>query len=415
MPPTYMVSENMIPLDMSLSKPSVSSHESALRAASHDFRSDTITGLHAFVSPRWRLTVAPTAEMLQAMVKTATYADDIYGRDPCTVMLEAEVAKLTGMEDALFTLSGTMGNQICLRTHLMQPPHSILCDERTHVYALEAGGPALLSQAMTVLCRPSNGRYLTLEDVKDKIIGEDVHFAPTKIVSLENTINGVVLPYAEAKRISDYVRSEYKGEIKMHLDGILHGKELELTIGARLWHGVVAEGITVKQYCSLFDSVSLCFSKGLSTPVGTVIAGTAPFIKKARHFKKLFGGGVRNPGILTSACLIALKTTLPKLAGTHKIAKEIADAAEEMGYKLTLPVDTNFVFLDLDDLGVSRKTFQQYCVAEGVSVLESNRIAVHHQITKGGVARLLNALSLLMNDVKTGQVKHVRPDVRPRL
>jgi len=168
-----------------------------------------------------RLIIAPTAEMLQAMMNTATYADDIYGRDPTTVLLEAEVAKLTGFEDALFTLSGTMGNQICLRVHLLQPPHSILCDERTHVYSLEAGGPALLSQAMTVLVRPSNGRYITLDDLKDKIIPEDVHFAPTKVVSLENTINGVVLPYAEAKRISDYVRSEYNGEIKMHLDGIL--------------------------------------------------------------------------------------------------------------------------------------------------------------------------------------------------
>ena len=171
----------------------------------------------------------------------------------------------------------------------------------------------------------------------------------------------------------------------------------------------------MKQYCSLFDSVSLCFSKGLSTPVGTVIAGSAPFIKKARHFKKLFGGGVRNPGILTAACMIALKSTFPKLARTHMIAKEIAAAAEEMGYKFTLPVDTNFVFLDLDNLGVSKKTFQQYCTEEGVAVLESNRIAVHHQITEEGVTRLLNAMSLLMNDVRTGHVKHARANIRPRI
>ena len=157
--------------------------------------------------------------MLQAMVTEATYDDDIYGRDPTTVLLESEVAKLTGFEEALFTLSGTMGNQICLRTHLMQPPHSIVCDERTHVYALEAGGPAFFSQAMCVLVSPKNGKYLTLEDIKPKIVGEDVHFAPTRIVSLENTINGVVLPYEEAKRISEYVRSEFQGEIKLHLDG----------------------------------------------------------------------------------------------------------------------------------------------------------------------------------------------------
>jgi len=157
--------------------------------------------------------------MLRAMVTTATYDDDIYGRDPTTVKLEAEVARLTGFEEALFTLSGTMGNQICLRTHLLQPPHSIICDERTHVYALEAGGPALLSQAMTILLSPKNGKYVTLEEIKGKIVGEDVHFAPTRVVSLENSIHGVVLPYSEAKRISEYVRKEHKGEIKMHLDG----------------------------------------------------------------------------------------------------------------------------------------------------------------------------------------------------
>ena len=158
--------------------------------------------------------------MLQAMVTTASYADDIYGRDPTTVALETEVAKLTGFDEALFTLSGTMGNQICLRTHLLQPPHSIVCDERTHVYYLEAGGPAFFSQAMTTTVTPKNGKYITLEEIKPKILHEDVHFAPTRIISLENTINGVVLPYAEAKRISDYIRSEYKGDIKLHLDGI---------------------------------------------------------------------------------------------------------------------------------------------------------------------------------------------------
>ena len=105
-------------------------------------------------------------EMLQSMVTSATFSDDIYGRDPTTVLLEAKVAELCGFEEALFTLSGTMGNQICLRTHLVQPPHSILCDERTHVYALEADAIAILSEAMTTLVSPKNGKYITLEEVK---------------------------------------------------------------------------------------------------------------------------------------------------------------------------------------------------------------------------------------------------------
>lgn len=155
------------------------------------------------------------------MFTTATFTDDIYSRDPTTVHLESEVAKLTGHEEGMFVPSGTMGNQLCLRTHLTHPPHSVLCDERAHVYTNEAGGLAMFSQAMTTLIRPKNGKYITLEEVKAHIVREDVHYAPTKVVSLENTLHGVVLPFSEAKRISEYIRNEFKGEIKLHLDGIL--------------------------------------------------------------------------------------------------------------------------------------------------------------------------------------------------
>src|SRR5579871_3805857 len=239
--------------------------------------------------------------MLQSMFTTATFTDDIYSRDPTTVRLETEVANLTGHEDAMFVPSGTMGNQLCLRTHLRQPPHSVLCDERAHIYTNEAGGVAMWSQAMVTTIRPKNGRYITLEEVKAKIVGEDVHYAPSRVVSLENTLHGLVLPLEEARRISEYIRSEYKGKIKLHLDGTIRDDISDK--GARLWNAVVAENISIERYCSLFDSVSLCFSKGLSTPVGSVIVGSTPFIKKARHFKKAMGGSVRNPGILSAACL----------------------------------------------------------------------------------------------------------------
>lgn len=166
--------------------------------------------------------------MLQSMFTTATFTDDIYSRDPTTVRLESEVAKLTGHEEGMFVPSGTMGNQLCLRTHLTHPPHSVLCDERAHVYTNEAGGLAMFSQAMTTLVRPKNGKYITLEEVKANIVEEDLHYAPTRVVSLENTLHGVVLPFAEAKRISTYIRKEFKGEIKLHLDGMLHA-QLSLT------------------------------------------------------------------------------------------------------------------------------------------------------------------------------------------
>ena len=344
--------------------------------------------------------------MLQSMFTTATFTDDIYSRDPTTVQLESKVAKLSGHEEALFVPSGTMGNQLCLRTHLIQPPHSVLCDERAHVYTNEAGGLAMFSQAMTTTIRAKNGKYITLEEVKANIVMEDVHYAPTRVVSLENTLYGVVLPYSEAKRISEYIRSEYKGKIKLHLDGTFSQGLTD--IGARLWNAIVAEKITLKEYCSLFDSVSLCFSKGLSTPVGSVIVGSAPFIKKARHFKKAMGGGIRNPGILSAACLISLEQIIPKIEKTHVVAKDIATRLEKVGYKLTLPVDTNMVFIDLEILGVSEKTFQEYCARDGVAVFDYHRIVVHHQTSAEAVDKLITALTRLMEDVKSGNVVHAK-------
>src|SRR5579859_7141117 len=194
--------------------------------------------------------------MLQSMFTTATFTDDIYSRDPTTVQLETEMAALTGHESALFVVSGTMGNQLSLRTHLSQPPHSVLCDESSHIFVHEAGGLAMFSQAQMNTIKPKNGRHITLEEVKAGIVpDDDDHYAPTMVVSMENTLNGMVMPYVEAKRISEFIREEYKGKIKLHLDGTT---SLNLLMeGARLWNGVVAEKISIKQYCSLFDSVSL--------------------------------------------------------------------------------------------------------------------------------------------------------------
>jgi threonine aldolase len=140
--------------------------------------------------------------------------------------------------------------------------------------------------------------------------------------------------------------------------------------------------------------------------VGSVIVGSTPFIKKARHFKKAFGGGMRNPGILTAACLLSLEQIIPKIEQTHVVAKDIAARLEKMGYKLTLPVDTNMVFLDLEALGVSEKTFQEYCAKDGVAVFEYHRIVVHHQTSSEAVDKLITALTRLMDDVKSGTVQH---------
>lgn len=175
-----------------------------------------------------------------------------------------------------------------------------------------------------------------------------------------------------------------------------------------MWNALVAEKISLKEYCSLFDSVSLCFSKGLSTPVGSVVVGSSQFIEKARHFKKAFGGGIRNPGILSAACLVSLEQIVPRLERTHVIAKDIAARLERLGYRLPLPVDTNMVFVDLEELGVSEKTFQEYCAREGVLVFDYHRIVVHHQTSAEAVDKLIAAMTRLITDVRGGKVQNAK-------
>ena len=161
----------------------------------------------------------------------------------------------------------------------------------------------------------------------------------------------------------------------------------------------------MRTYCSLFDSASLCFSKGLSTPVGSVIVGSTKFIQKANQFKKAFGGGIRNPGILSAACLVSLEEVMPRIEGTHRLAKELADRIVEVGYTLTLPVETNMIWIDLERLGVSEKTFQLYGAEHGVTLFDYNRIVVHHQTSREAVDKLVKAMEQLMKDVKNGSVK----------
>ncbi|GMF01022.1 unnamed protein product [[Candida] boidinii] len=190
----------------------------------NEFRSDTFT--------------VPTQSMI-ASVAFATFGDSVYKEDQDTLDLESKVARLTGKESALFCSSGTMSNQIGLRAHLFQPPHRILCDYRGHVYAHEAGGLATLCQAMVTPVIPSNGLYLTLEDIIDNYIPDDgdIHMAPTKVVSLENTIHGIITPLEEIERISYWCK---ENNVKLHLDG------------ARLWNASAETGISMFEYCKSF-------------------------------------------------------------------------------------------------------------------------------------------------------------------
>ncbi|ODQ77537.1 hypothetical protein BABINDRAFT_67290 [Babjeviella inositovora NRRL Y-12698] len=333
--------------------------------AHNEFRSDTFT--------------VPTPSVLAAgMASTTTLGDAVYNEDQTTLALEAKVAAITGKESGLFAVSGTLSNQIAIRTHLLQPPHSVLCDHRSHIYIDEAGGLATLSQAMVSPVRPTNGIYVTLEDLIENYIPDhgDIHLAPTKVVSLENTCNGIVMPLDEIKRISAWCKEE---GLKLHLDG------------ARLWNAHVATGISMREYCSYFDSISLCLSKSLGAPVGSVLVGTKQFTCKANHFKKQNGGGIRQSGILTAMASVAIDENLPQLAVAQAYAKDMERFLEQHQIALEWPVHTNFVFIDTKKMKMSTDLLEELGKKYDVNLM-GNRIAFHFQNSPEAVENVKKAV-----------------------
>lgn len=343
----------------------------AKNPAAFDFRSDVHT--------------TPTASMLTA-IQQCTLLDDVTMEDPTTLSLERFIADLTGKEDALFMLSGTMGNQVALRVHLTAPPHAIICDRRGHIINYEAGGVATLSQAMVQPLDAQNGTYLTLEDIRQHaVLSDDVHGCPTRVISLENTLNGAVMPLSEVKRISAWAR---ENGIIMHLDG------------ARLWEAVAAGAGTLKEFCAEFDSISLCFSKGLGAPIGSIIVGTKPFIKRSRWIRKSIGGGLRQAGVVAAPARVAVEETFlgGKLAQSHQTAKRIQQLWADLGGKLKYPVDTNMVWLDLDAHNIDTNGFIELGDKYGLRI-RGSRFVVHYQIGEEAI----DSLRKLFTEVLQGK------------
>ncbi|KAI0526085.1 pyridoxal phosphate-dependent transferase [Xylaria bambusicola] len=335
-------------------------------AAAFDLRSDTMT--------------TPTAAMLSA-IQTTTLLDDVFEEDPTTIDLEAHVAALTGKEAGLFVLSGTMGNQVALRALLTQPPHSILCDRDSHINKYEAGGVASLSQALLITVRPRNGRYLTLEDVQENVVlGDNVHGCPTRVISLENTLNGMIMPLAEVQRISAFAREH---SILMHCDG------------ARLWEAVVSGAGSLLDFCACFDTISLCFSKGLGAPIGSIVVGSKKYIKHGRWVRKAIGGGLRQSGVVTAAARVAVDTTFGKdpngqdglLKASHTTARRVEKMWTDLGGRMQYPVETNMCWLDLESLNCSAARFQKLGQEAGLK-LSGNRLITHYQIGEEAIQRL---------------------------
>lgn len=284
-----------------------------------DLRSDTFT--------------KPSAGMLDAMF-TAEVGDDVFGEDPTINKLENLVAESFGMEAAVFCPSGTMTNQIAIKCHT-QPGDEVICDKLSHIYVYEGGGIAFNSSCSVKLLTGNHGR-ITAEQVEEAVNPEDLHKAHSSLVSLENTANrggGSCYDFDEILRIKQVCTNH---NLSLHLDG------------ARLYNALVAKNETPLQYGQAFDSISICLSKGLGTPVGSLLIGKSDFIKKARRVRKVFGGGMRQAGYLAAAGIYALQYNVNRLADDHKYALVIADALRQKDFTGTfLPVETNILIFEV--------------------------------------------------------------------
>jgi threonine aldolase len=330
--------------------------------------------------------------MLKA-IQECTLLDDVFMEDPTTLSLERFVADLTGKEDALLVLSGTMGNQVALRAHLTAPPQAIVCDRRCHIMNYEAGGVATLSQALVQPIDAKNGRYMTLEEVQEHaVVSDDVHACPTRVIELENTLNGTIMPLAEVRRIAAWAREH---GIILHMDG------------ARLWEAVAAGAGTLKEFCAEMDSVSLCFSKGLGAPIGSVVVGSKAFIKRCRWMRKAIGGGLRQAGVVAAPMRVAVEETFlgGKLAQSHVNAKAIAKMWEDLGGKTQYPVETNMVWLDVEGSGCDVNRFIEVAEKYGVRC-RGGRLVVHYQIGEEAIRRL----EKVFKEVLKGEVSEGRKE-----
>ncbi|RVU26882.1 aminotransferase class I/II-fold pyridoxal phosphate-dependent enzyme [Sandaracinomonas limnophila] len=275
----------------------------------------------------------PTPAMKQAMFD-APLGDDVFNEDPTVKALEQKVANLFGMEAALFATSGTMTNQIAIAAHIGKG-QEVICDAMSHIYFYEGGGIMANAGASVKLLKGDLGR-ISVTQIKEAISPDDIHFCESALVSLENSMNkggGSVYSTESLNEISSFCKAN---KLPLHLDG------------ARVFNAMVATGQTPLQYGQWFDSISVCLSKGLGAPIGSVLLGTEAFIKKAKRVRKRFGGGWRQAGLLAAAGIYALDNQVDRLKEDHRRAQKIGEYCKDLSWiKNVLPVDTNIVIVEL--------------------------------------------------------------------
>lgn len=330
-----------------------------------DFRSDTVT--------------RPTPAMRAAMAN-AEVGDDVYGDDPTVNDLECWAAERHGFEAALFTSSGTQANLIGLMAHC-ERGDEYLCGQQAHNYKYEAGGAAVLGSIQPQPIDNNPDGTLDFDKLRAAIKPDDFHFARTRLLSLENTINGKVLPLAYLQQAREFVDHHH---LQLHLDG------------ARVYNAAVALGVDIRQIAQYFDSMTVCLSKGLAAPVGSLLLGNAEYIRKARRIRKLLGGGMRQAGILAAAGKLALTEQVAQLATDHENARHLAQGLAALPGLHVNPehVHTNIVFAKADshiDVPALCERLRQ----QGILVSAANplRFVTHKDISRVNIDELLAELA----------------------
>ncbi len=327
-----------------------------------DLRSDTLT--------------KPTPDMLEAMMN-AQVGDDVFGEDPTVAKLENKGAEMLGFEAGLFCPSGTMTNQIAIRT-LTQPQDEVICDKRSHIYLYEGGGIAYNSMVSVELIDGNRGR-ISPEQVEKNIKPDDIHFPRTKLVALENTVNKGGGSYYTMDQIRSIHNACQKHGLSMHLDG------------ARLFNALVETNDSALEIGKYFDTVSICLSKGLGAPVGSLLLSSRENIYKARRIRKVFGGAMRQAGYLAAAGIYALNHNIDRLKEDHKKARQMANIVSGCSHVSKVePVDTNIIIFSLND-GMEVNYFLNQLRGHGILALgfggNSIRMVTHLDINEDMMGR----------------------------
>jgi threonine aldolase len=322
--------------------------------------------------------------MLEAMFR-AEVGDDVFGEDPTVNKLEALTAEIFGMEAALFCASGTMTNQIAIKCHT-QPGDEVVCDNLSHVYIYEGGGIAFNSGCQVRPLEGDRGR-ITADQVKHSINPDDLHKPITRLVSLENTANrggGSCYEFDDLNSIKEVC---LENKLMLHLDG------------ARVFNAMVEMKEDPKNYGALFDSISVCLSKGLGAPVGSVLLGKKDFIHKARRVRKVFGGGMRQAGYLAAAGIFALQNNIERLDTDHQHAKKIAEALLKKSFTgKMMPVETNIIIFEVTGSYTARSladTLKKYDILV-IAISETQvRMVLHLDITEKMVEDTIQVIEVL--------------------